>query len=297
MSSTKKAQYFPHDQDAADDPKLAAIEADMRGLGTGIYWRIVENLHKQGGYLPTDYKLLAYIFRNCTPEELQHVVEDFDLFRYTDDGAKFYSERVLANLGKMNAVSEARRNARNGVGAGTPGNVPERATAESKASEVSKYPLKLLDAASRAFKQEEHQTFLRYSGSKGDIVDFLETMFFTKCCTTPTAEVARFIQYYQPTGWKRKGEVVTDRVSLISGWKPQEGARKISNKAGVNFLRNVYMEAKKAEDTMALYIIIQTKEIIFDDMKVTVYTGAVGGDLINKYANLNEGWELELKLK
>lgn len=297
MSSTKKAQYFPHDQDAGDDPKLAALEADMRGLGTGIYWRAVENLHKQGGYLPTDFKLLAYIFRNCTPEELQHVVEDFDLFHFTDDGAKFYSERVLANLGKRDAVSTARRNARNGVGAGSPGNGSEKAVGEPKGSEVSKYPIQLLNTASRAFKQEEHQTFLGYSGPKEDIVAFLETMFFTKCCTAPAAEAARFIQYYQPTGWKRKGELVTDRVALMSGWKPEETSGKISNKAGVTFLRNVYFEAKKAEEPRALYIILQTKGITFDDKKVTVYTGIDGSQVISKYANLNEGWELEFKLK
>ena len=298
MSSTKKAQYFPHDQDAGDDPKLAALEADMRGLGTGIYWRAVENLHKQGGYLPTDYKLLAYIFRNCTPEELRHVVEDFDLFHYTDDGGKFYSDRVLANLGKRDSISTARRNARNGVGAGTPGNGSEKAAGEQKNSEANKYTLLLLNTASRAFTQEEHQTFLKYNGPADDIVTFLETMFFTKCCTNAAAEVARFIQYYQPTGWKRKGEVVTDRVSLLSGWKPDEGSGKISNKTGVTLLRNAYLGAKKDGDPQALYIILQTKGISFsNDNKVSILTGKEASQVITKHAIINEGWNLDFRIK
>ena len=278
--------------------KLAALEADMRGLGTGIYWRAVENLHKQGGYLPTDYKLLAYIFRNCTPEELRHVVEDFDLFHYTDDGGKFYSERVLANLGKRDSISTARRNARNGVGAGTPGNGSEKAAGEQKNSEANKYTLLLLNTASRAFTQEEHQTFLKYNGPADDIVTFLETMFFTKCCTNAAAEVARFIQYYQPTGWKRKGEVVTDRISLLSGWKPDEGSGKISNKTGVTLLRNAYLGAKKAGDPQALYVILQTKGISFsNDNKVNILTGKEASQVITKHATINEGWNLDFRIK
>jgi len=50
MSRDKVKEYFPHDEDATDDPKMMIMISQLGLEGYGIYWVLIEYLRKQPGY-------------------------------------------------------------------------------------------------------------------------------------------------------------------------------------------------------------------------------------------------------
>lgn len=107
---TKKVtQYFPHDYNARNDPKMQELLAEMGVEGIGIYWCIVEMLYEQGGKLPIkSYKSIAFVLHvDCTC--ITDVVENFGLFQ--QDEECFWSNSINVRLGKRDEISEQRRKA------------------------------------------------------------------------------------------------------------------------------------------------------------------------------------------
>ncbi len=105
----KVTQYFSHDYNARNDPKIQELLAERGVEGIGIYWCIVEMLYEQGGKLPIkSYKSIAFALHvNCTC--IADVIENFGLFE--KDDKEFWSNSVLARLGKRQKVAEQKRRA------------------------------------------------------------------------------------------------------------------------------------------------------------------------------------------
>ena len=110
---TKDTFYFPHDYSCTNDPKIQAFIGKYGASGYGIFWRLVEMLHEDPKHrLP----LKKYIFDavgsqlQMDPETVLQMVEYLtdtcEIFKTHDD--YFYSERVLINMEKRDAIKEKR---------------------------------------------------------------------------------------------------------------------------------------------------------------------------------------------
>lgn len=99
-------EYFSHDYNTTNDPKIIALLGDYGAVGYGIYWRIVELLHSESSHsLPfKKYIFLSIAKQMSTPvEQVESIVSDcinvYELFIKEDD--YFYSQRVNKNLKKQ----------------------------------------------------------------------------------------------------------------------------------------------------------------------------------------------------
>ena len=109
----KDTFYFPHDYSCTNDPKIQALLGKYGATGYGIFWRLVEMLHEDPTHkLP----LKKYIFDavgsqlGVDPDEVLNIVEYLtdtcELFKTHEN--YFYSERVLENMEKRDAIREKR---------------------------------------------------------------------------------------------------------------------------------------------------------------------------------------------
>jgi hypothetical protein len=102
--------YFSHDYNSRNDPKMVALFMKMGHEGRGIFWDLIEYLYEQGGYLMlSQCECIAYELRTH-PDKLRTLISDFGFFK--DDGQKFWSESVLKRIEMRNQRSDtARKNA------------------------------------------------------------------------------------------------------------------------------------------------------------------------------------------
>ena len=106
----KDAFYFKHDSNARNDEKLLSVRMKYGMEGYGIYWAILEKLRDDPEYmLKTDYALIAWDL-HVSEETIESVVNDFGLFRFTEDG-HFYSERMMQDMKSWSAIKSARSEA------------------------------------------------------------------------------------------------------------------------------------------------------------------------------------------
>jgi uncharacterized protein YdaU (DUF1376 family) len=114
MSKENGDLYFPHDFNAANDDKTVAFLSKYGSEGYGVYWLIVEHMHKnEGKYEKKKHNYRATAHRSLTTaERIQAILCDLiecELFYENDDA--YYSERVIKNLEKSKKISE--QNAQN----------------------------------------------------------------------------------------------------------------------------------------------------------------------------------------
>ena len=106
----KKTNYFSHDSNARNDSKIIPLRMKLGIEGYGIYFMIIERLREESNYTCLkDYDGLAFDFRT-TKEKIKSVIEDFDLFEFTDDGyfySKSLKQRMLIKDEKSKKRSEA----------------------------------------------------------------------------------------------------------------------------------------------------------------------------------------------
>lgn len=113
-------EYFPHDFNASSDPKMVALIDEFGAIGYGIYWYIIELLHKEESHkLPNKQYIYIAIAKqmqanakqiNLDAEQVENIVKHCilvcDLF--VSDGDFFYSNRVIKNFEKRAELSEKR---------------------------------------------------------------------------------------------------------------------------------------------------------------------------------------------
>ena len=98
--------YFAHDYEAASDPKIICMLSDYGGEGYGLYWRIIELLHKETTHvLPLRRVLILALSKQLLMEEarvnafIDDCIKKYDLFIESENG--FFSERVITNCNVM----------------------------------------------------------------------------------------------------------------------------------------------------------------------------------------------------
>ncbi len=101
--------YFSHDSNARFDQRIIHLRMKHGAAGYGIYFMLLEKMRDSKDYLlERDYEVIAFELHEDA-ERVRSVVEDFNLFLYTDDGACFFSEsfqrrmRIKDDLGEKRA--------------------------------------------------------------------------------------------------------------------------------------------------------------------------------------------------
>ena len=76
--------------------------------GYGIFFMLIERLREEEGYKSTiDYNILAFDLK-VDPEKIKQVVENYDLFKFTEDGKYFYSDSFNDRMEMMDVRAQQR---------------------------------------------------------------------------------------------------------------------------------------------------------------------------------------------
>lgn len=101
--------YFSHDSNARNSDKLMKVRMKLGAEGYGIFFMLIERLREEEGYKSTiDYDTLAFDLR-VEPEKVKQVVEDYDLFKFTEDGKYFYSDSFNERMEMMDVRAQQRK--------------------------------------------------------------------------------------------------------------------------------------------------------------------------------------------
>lgn len=115
----KDTYYFSHDCNARRDEKIIALRIKYKWEGYGLFWGIIEHLRESENYeCVRDYNIIAYDLR-VGAELIKSIVEDFGLFSFTEDGKRFYSERLKKDMA-IRADISSKRSAAGKKGGGNP---------------------------------------------------------------------------------------------------------------------------------------------------------------------------------
>lgn len=112
----KEAFYFPHDNNAINDPKLMSVLMSVWLAWIWLYWIIIETMHQQDEWMMTvdQYeKLIRWYLRGNDSIDVQHVLNTYSengLFLFTSDW-KIYAKRVVENKRFREELREKRKNA------------------------------------------------------------------------------------------------------------------------------------------------------------------------------------------
>lgn len=104
----KNTFYFQHDNTASSDEKIIDLLAVKGYEGYGIYWALIELLHKNDGKMQLNSKRLAYAIQ-IDEQTLLSIIKDFNLFII--EGDYFHSKRLLNQITYRKNIVELRRKA------------------------------------------------------------------------------------------------------------------------------------------------------------------------------------------
>lgn len=83
----KNENYFSHDYNARNDPKLLKLKMVHGHAGLGLYWILIEMLYEQGGTLNLDMLDVIAFQEQVDKTTLLSIVKDFGLF--VNNGKEF----------------------------------------------------------------------------------------------------------------------------------------------------------------------------------------------------------------
>lgn len=100
--------YFFHDSNARNDESIIRLRMKHGAAGYGVFFMLLELLRNAKGYMcATDYKAISYELR-VDAALVRAVVEDFNLFLFTNDHSFFFSSSLLQRMKRKDEVSRAR---------------------------------------------------------------------------------------------------------------------------------------------------------------------------------------------
>jgi hypothetical protein len=124
----KDTYYFPHDYNARNDRKIAALVKDYKSSGYGIFWATCEMMHEEGGSLEFDDLTIGAIAKDLNEDtELVRLVLDNCVVKYRlftkkieagmkqneaeSFASKLHSGRVIRNLDEKNGKRQIKAEA------------------------------------------------------------------------------------------------------------------------------------------------------------------------------------------
>lgn len=111
----KSSYYFPHDYNARNDRKIAALIERHKSAGYGVFWIVCEMMHEEDGNIEFDEITFGAIAKdaNESSEFVKSVIidciSDFKLFKKEEDIV--VSGRVSRNIEKRQLISKNRSKA------------------------------------------------------------------------------------------------------------------------------------------------------------------------------------------
>jgi len=110
----KNAYYFPHDCNAADDPKILAMRFTYKAEGYGWYWMLVEQLRQQQDYRISVEILPMYAKKfDAPPKKFAQFIDDcvnkFHLFFI--ENSYIFSESLIKRMEFIENKSEKAKSA------------------------------------------------------------------------------------------------------------------------------------------------------------------------------------------
>lgn len=258
-----KNRYFSHDSNARNSDRLIPLRAELQTEGYAIYFMILERLREEPDYTSMrDYAMLAFDFR-VSAESVRRVVEDFDLFAFTEDGERFYSVSFLDRMKAKDAKSEKLRQAAQVRWAKNANADTEPCKCNANAAPDQKEEKK--ESTQRKIKKKEEQNKTKESLSlspsyevdaKVEIQELLKEqrekifeIFFFKNFVKPEQEVENFITHYAANGWKRKGGLpiksAEQLLACATQWKQKDGGLRFDQNLLVRYY-NFYVAADRS---------------------------------------------------
>ena len=260
-----KNRYFSHDSNARNSDRLIPLRAELQAEGYAIYFMILERLREEPDYTSVrDYAMLAFDFRVST-ESVRRVVEDFDLFAFTEDGERFYSVSFLDRMKAKDAKSEKLRQAAQARWAKNANADTEPCKCNANATPQQKEEKRKSTQKEIKKKEEQNKTKESLSLSpscevdaKVEIQELLKEqrerifeIFFFKNFVKPEQEVENFITHYTANGWKRNGglpiKTAEQLLACATQWKQKEGKQRFDQGLLVRYY-NFYVEADRSWD-------------------------------------------------
>lgn len=246
----KDSPYLTHDIGARNDQKLIEVQMEMKGQGLAIWWCLVEMLWENDGYLPMNFKAIAFNLRWATAEEVEKVVCDFDLFE--NDGEKFWNRSALERITHKQEVSKTKA-AAGRRGAAVTNMCRAAATAQqndgSAAADAEHMP-NTSDGSAAADptainklinKSINKSRNFSIPPSAADRKRLLEIFFFDRNFSEPDKEVERFVSHYAARGWNfGDGQPVQDLFAAAQNWKPSNGSQTQYPKPFLDWYKMVY---------------------------------------------------------
>lgn len=230
----KDSQYITHDIGARNDPKLVDLQMAMGGLGLGIWWCLVEMLWENEGYLPVNYRSLAYSLKWAKAKDVERVVTEFGLFE--SDGERFWNKSALERISHKRRISASR-------------SVAGLASAEVRRNKSLTNVEQMLNNRSNgvrtAFEQEINKINNKDINNKSLSIESdnaekrdIYRLFFFKNFKYPEKEVQRFLDRYEGN-WCRTGSNVPERdhMRLARTWKPENTEPRFKDNGILAWLR------------------------------------------------------------
>lgn len=111
----KESFYFPHDNNAHNDPKLMWLLMSMWLASIGLYWVIIEIMHQQEDWIINEEEFKNYIQFYSMKQNSTFVEQVFNKFQTLEifcfEDWKVFSKRVLKNKEFRSNLKEKRSNA------------------------------------------------------------------------------------------------------------------------------------------------------------------------------------------
>lgn len=229
----KDLPYIPHYIGARNDPKLVEVEMEMKGQGKAIWWDLVEMLWENGGYLPLNFKKLAYSLRYASAEEVERVVTGFGLFELDEE--RFWSKLILEFIEHKKRVSETNSNNRRG----------SRSTPEERPSNEKETPEERSSNGPSLNKISNKEINKINNNIIPPTAGFVYEVFFFKNMKDPSGEVKRFFKHYdEERHWTyQDGTPIEDVEKVVRDWKPAKAGVRF-NREALNWYRAVYNAGK-----------------------------------------------------
>lgn len=274
----KDIQYLTHDLGARNDPKLMDLQMDMGGQGLGIFWCLVELLWENGGYIPANYKSIAFALRWCKPAEVEKVVNGYGLFQ-VEDGmitSRSAMERIAAKQAKFEAHSGAgKKGAERRWNSGANGSANGNANSSAMAAPM---PLTNLHTNKQKDNNNNAPTALD-----------IEEIFFFKNFINPSGEVARFLKYYEERDWTyQDGTPVENWEQAARDWKPAKAGTRFNQEA-LNWYKAVWNAARGRIENAGKIFIVGIDKLDLSGQKLTIrYTSLNTAQLAAKFIQEND---------
>lgn len=121
MKDSLNSFYFSHDTAASHDPKLITLRVEFGYKALGMYWNIIEAMHREESGKLTHHQLHIMVYDFYAQEEIRtrtHIDKEAEEFEKAlfdtgvlqkDECGKVFSVRVLKNLDERREKSDIAR--------------------------------------------------------------------------------------------------------------------------------------------------------------------------------------------